>query len=191
MMTMEPTSAERQEEEAPRCQHSTAGGVRCWREATERPLENCRPWPIYCPEHLRLVELDRKADDQRCALDAMEGWIREKVDSPTESKVEFYAYNMREQAVADYWRAAVAAEAAEIIASQGEDEEPIPQEQAERFAALWLRSEAISKAHGLLADAPEDVFGLEERWAIVAGLRAASESARDEAEACKQEIGFE
>jgi hypothetical protein len=79
MMTMEPASAERQEEERPRCQHGMAGGERCWREATERRLEMGQGRPIYCPEHSRLVRLDPEADDQRRALDAMGEWIRQKV----------------------------------------------------------------------------------------------------------------
>jgi hypothetical protein len=189
MMTMEATGAERQEE-APRCEYGISGGGRCWREATERLAGMEDKGPVCCAEHLRLVKLGRELDGMLSALDAMEAWIREKVESPTESKLEFYAYTMRDEAEADYWRAAVAEEAADIRANQGEGEEPISWEQAERFASAWLRQEAISTACGLLLDAPEDVFGSAERWAIVAGLRAASESTRDEAAACKREIGL-
>lgn len=196
-MTMEATGADRPRgeessplEEAPRCEYGIGDGMRCWREATERPPGMGQGRPVCCPEHLRLVELGREEGDMLSTLDAMEAWVREKVNSPTESKVEFYAYTMREQAVADYWRAAVAEEAAIIIASQGEDERPISEAQAEHFAALWLRSEAISTAHGLLLDAPEDVFGRMDRWRTIVGLRAAGKSARDEAAAYKREIGL-
>jgi hypothetical protein len=190
MMTMEATGAERQEGAPRRCEYGIRGGERCWRVATERPPGMGEGRPVCCAEHLRLVKLGRELDGMLVALEAMGEWIRKKVDSPTESKVKFYAYNMRDEAEVDCWRAAVAEEAADIRANQGEGEEPIAWEQGEHFAALWLRSEAISTARGLLLDAREDVFGRIDRWPIIVGLRAARESARDEVEAYKREIGL-
>jgi hypothetical protein len=66
-------------------------------------------------------------------------------------------------------------------------------EQAERFAALSVASLG-GHLYGVWASPGRPrgcirVFSAQ-RWAIIVGLRAASESVRDEAEAYKREIGF-
>jgi hypothetical protein len=54
------------------------------------------------------------------------------------------------KAVADYWSAAVKAFAAELVAIQGPDAEPLALEQAEHLAEPWLLSGVLTDTQAVL-----------------------------------------
>jgi hypothetical protein len=113
------------------------------------------------------------------------------VNSEEETFLQHYAYEMREKAEAEYWQAAVKAEAARRIAKQGPDEEPLSPHQAEHLAALLLRARALEQARYVLYYAPSEAPpGIHDRWPTVAALNVASRALSEEMDAYKREIGF-
>jgi hypothetical protein len=118
----------------------------------------------------------------------MNEWIASEVNSEKETLLQHYAYDMREKAEAEYYRAAVREHAALLIASQGPDEEPFTGEQAEGLADLLLRSRALEGARYALCETPD--VRVVNRWGTVAALGAANSALTEESDAYRREIGF-
>lgn len=151
----------------------------CWREATENLIDDAPGFEV-CAEHYRAFQLGRAMDPLLDALEKMGEWIRQ-VDEGGDSPLEEYAFHMREQAYSDYWRAKVAHKAAYLIAIQGEDEEPLSNEQAERIGELLLRAEELSRVRLILEAQGE--------WELVAAIVGAEKATGEELDRYQREIG--
>jgi hypothetical protein len=178
------------------CMVKDGGGtVACWREATERLGSEWRESAI-CAEHVRAFALRREANELLSTLEQIGEW---RLNSPAcapasgeDTRLEAHALEILNKALEDYWRAAVKAFAADLIAIQGAEEEPLTQEQAERLAAPWLLSDALGDTQAVLEDlkgVPEEAFGVRGRWAMVAAIAAASSKASAEHDRVGGEMG--
>jgi hypothetical protein len=184
------TTTEVREQERPRCDFGSKSKHPCWREATQRMFAE-HPEPQVCEEHFRAIELGRKVDSYLDALYKLREWIASEVDGEYENRLTNHAYTMRDNLEREYWQVAIKDRAAEIIANAGPGEaEHISLEAAEEFAEVSLRDDALSNARGILEDAPETLFGTNNRWEIVAGLVAALKPVHEEHEKIKQRIGL-
>ena len=180
------------QEERPRCLEKDPLGRPCWRGAVERRYSNDDE-PTICAEHLRAYELILKRDELRNHLDALGEWIATWDDpSVGETRLQHHAFTMRERMVEEFWRASVEAEAAEDIADQGPDEEPLTLEQARRGAKLTLCSGALSDARCMFEDlqmVPEEAFGTGSRWHFAAALYAVGEDVNAQYDRFGREMG--
>jgi hypothetical protein len=177
-------------ENRPRCGARRATGEECWREATEQMWE-LAPEPFsVCAEHKNAFELGQEVDEHLLALDRIQEWITTTVKDADDDRLRTCADLMRQRAELEYWPAAVAAKAADIIANQREGEKPLTEHQARYLATVWLRSDALIDALVVLEDAPAELFGTRDRWTIVAALQKVVEFASEEFRLYKEEIGI-
>jgi hypothetical protein len=87
-----------------------------------------------------------------------------------------YAFKLRESCYRDYWRAAVAHKAAELIADHPRGEEPLSQREAEALGEGLLRDEELARVRVPLEELPEEALGGRGRWPLVAVVYAAQSS---------------
>jgi hypothetical protein len=158
----------------------------CWREATDRLIDDNPDYDV-CAEHFRAHQLGRALDPLHDALVRIGEWIAEvegmadKGEPSWDPPLLEYGFHMCEKAYADYWRANVAREAAYLIAIQGEDEEPLSTEQAERIGELLLRAEEFDRVQRLLEAQGE--------WPLAVAIAAAQKAISEELERYQREIG--
>lgn len=158
----------------------------CWREATERLIEGDPDYDV-CAEHFRAFQLGGTLDPLLDALEKIGEWtagvegMADKGEPSWDPPLLEYAFQMREKAYEDYWRANVASKAAYLIAIQREDEEPLTTEQAERIGELLLRSDELSRVRRLLEAQGE--------WPLVAAIVGAEEAITEDLGRYQREIG--
>ena len=158
------------------CPVGSKGDNPCWRQATERArLGEDR---LYCPEHAQLRRVVDERDEMLEDLDALHTMVRQtiapslhgKADSPN---LERRLWEILEEMLREYLRHVIVTRAAEIIAQQGEGEEPLKLEEALSIARRLILSDAYTDARAILLDAPDDVFHTRDRWLLVASLMEA------------------
>lgn len=179
----------RGEGERPLCHFGSKSDRPCWREATERVWEEDAE-PTVCAEHARYHRLGLEEDALHTALYSLGEWIAGPVKSAHLEELTRFAYEMRDEAEREFWRASVATRAARLVAEQGPGEPELSGAQAEGLAVALLRSDALNHARAILEDLPEEAFGHRSRWPIVAALNVLSEPTNEEVERRRRGLGF-
>lgn len=137
----------------------------------------------------KAVRLGMEVDELFMALEKLAAFIAAEVDSEVENRLMEPAYRMREGLERDFWSAHVAQKSAERIAELGPGEH-VSAEAAHEFTELLERSNALGTAIAVLEDAPEEVFGHQLRWPVIAGLVAVKETLSEEVSGCKERVGL-
>ena len=124
------------------CPVGSKGDNPCWREATERARFG--EDRLYCPEHAQLLRVLDARDEMLADLDTLHGMLRQtslhgKADRPN---LEWRLWEISEGILRDYLRHVVVTRAAEIIAQQGPEEEPLKLEEALSMARRLMLSDA-------------------------------------------------
>jgi hypothetical protein len=160
---------------------------RCWREATQH-LSRWAAEPEVCREHFERFHKARKMDAMLDTIMEMGEWIAGATSGGVEEPLWEYAFKMIEAAYADYWRAAVEHYAANLIAIQGRDEEPLTQEQAKRLAGPMLGSQELDKVSDILEFVPQEALGAKSRWPLLAALYAEGTAISEDLDRARREI---
>jgi hypothetical protein len=187
MATQENTTTGSEAPEEHRCCMMRDADQRCWREATQH-LSRWDPEPDVCREHFEVFHKARKMDAMLDTIMEMGEWIAGATSGSVEKPLNEYAFKMIEAAYADYWRAAVEHYAANLIAIQGPDEEPLTQEQAKRLAQPMLRSRELDKVGDILEFAPQEALGTKSRWPLLAALYAEAAAISEDLDRARREI---
>ena len=148
----------------------------CWRPAAELrwPTD---PEPTICPEHARLFDLEERAEVALEDLDSMHGWIAQLGAQfrrgEDRSRLDHRLRTTFEDMLAEYFGLALQMRAAQLVADQGEGDEPLEREAAERLAGNIMVSDALGNAGFIVEDAAPEVYGGLDKWFIVAAIQEA------------------
>ena len=148
----------------------------CWRPATELRWAT-DPEPTICAEHARLFDLEERVELSLEDLDSMHGWISQ-LDAEFRRGEDRSSLDQRLRGVFDemlreYFGLALQMRAAELIAGQGEGDEPLQPEAAEQLARNIMVSDALNDAGLILEDGAPEVFGGLGRWFVVGAIQEA------------------
>lgn len=161
----------------------------CWREVTHKRWED-EAEPTVCAEHADLSKLIDDRDALLMDIDALEEWMK-KVETHS-GEMERLRFKMLDALRAECAWLAIEVLAAKLVADQAPPESGEPQisgEQGLELARRLVRSDAFNNARAVLEDLSEDEAPVD-RWAMVGVVAAAAETAHEEFNSYKREIGF-
>ena len=148
----------------------------CWRPAAELrwPTD---PEPTICAEHARLFDLEERVEVALEDLDSMHGWIAQLGAQfrrgEDRSRLDHRLRTTFEDMLAEYFGLALQMRAAQLVADQGEGDEPLEPEDAQELARGIMVSDALGSAALIIEDAAPEAYGSLDRWFIVAAIQEA------------------
>lgn len=177
-------------EDLPRCQAGSKTDHPCWRPAVARAFDEDDA-PTVCDEHARSIQLGLERDKWHTCLDKIEAWVNGPVREEESGHLERYALKMREEVRREYARASAKAYAAKLVAQQGPptQETPLTREQSEWLVRLMNLADALAYARAFLEDLPNDDTQID-KWIMVDALAEAADTASEEVESYKRQLGL-
>ena len=149
----------------------------CRRPATELRWPTDKE-PTICAEHARLFDLEERVELSLEDLDSMHGWM-EQLAAPfrrgngDRPRLDYRLRTTFEEMLREHFLLATQMRAAQLVADQGEGDEPLEPESAERLARGIMVSDAVLNAALILEEAAPDVFRGQEKWFMVAAIHEA------------------
>ncbi len=108
----------------------------------------------------------------------MSGWMRQlaapfRRGNGDRPRLDYRLRTTFEEMLREHFLLATQMRAAQLIADQGESDEPLEPESAERLARGIMVSDALLNAALILEEAASDVFRGQEKWFMVAAIHEA------------------
>jgi hypothetical protein len=148
----------------------------CWRPATELRWPS-DPEPTICAEHGRLFDLEERCEESLADLDAMHGWIGQLGAQfwrgEDRSRLDYRLRVTFEDMLREYFGLALQMRAAQLVADQGEGDEPLEPGGAEQLARNITFPDALGSAGLIIEAAAPEVMGSLDKWFIVAAIQEA------------------
>ena len=164
------------EERGGLCACGAHGNDPCWRAATELRWLTDRE-PTICGEHARLFDLEERVEQSLEDLDSMHGWIAQLgaqfQRGADRSRLDDRLRATFEEMLAEHLGLVLQMRGAELIAAQGEGDEPLEPEEAERIARGLMLSDALWSAGSIVEDNAPGIYGGFHKWFILAAIQEA------------------
>ena len=148
----------------------------CWRPAAELRWHS-DPEPTICAEHARLFDLQEQVEGSLEDLDSMHGWIAQLGAQfrrgEDRSRLDCRLRAIFDEMLSEYFSLALQMRAAQLVAGQGEGDEPLEPKEAQELARGIMVSDALGSAGLIIEDAAPEVYGGHDKWFIVAAIQEA------------------
>jgi hypothetical protein len=148
----------------------------CWRPATERRWLT-DPEPTICAAHSRLFELEERVEEGLADLDSMHEWIAQLGAQfrrgEDRSRLDYRLRNLFEDMLREYFGLALQMRAAELVAAQGEGDEPLEPDSALQLARNIMVPDALNDVGFIIEEAAPEALRGTDRWFVMATVREA------------------